>query len=89
MNKCGDCIHFEKCKAYTDPNETYPEVGGCKNFKNKMPNNLTDAEIERMAPFVCCPMCDEDKCVGRNCAEIQNYVKRKKEERDKDDRCGD
>ena len=54
-----------------------------------MPNNLTDAEIERMAPFVCCPMCDEDKCVGRNCADIRNYVKRKKEERNKDDRCGD
>ena len=47
MNKCGDCINFEKCKEYTDPNETYAEVGGCKNFASKMPNKLTDNDIKK------------------------------------------
>ena len=35
MNKCKDCIHFEVCHPYTEPDESFPEVGGCKGFKNK------------------------------------------------------
>lgn len=35
MNQCKDCIHYEVCDRYTAPNETYPEVGGCRCFKPK------------------------------------------------------
>lgn len=35
MAKCKDCIHFPICEPYTDPNESYPEVGGCSAFKGK------------------------------------------------------
>lgn len=32
-------------------------------------------ELQRQAPFICCPMCDEAECVGRdNCAEIKRFV---------------
>lgn len=34
MAKCKDCIHFVVCDKYTAPNESYPEVGGCKLFKS-------------------------------------------------------
>lgn len=30
----------------------------------------------REAPWVCCPMCDEDVCVGRfNCPEIEEWCR--------------
>lgn len=32
--RCGECFHFPVCKPHTEPNETFPEVGGCKCFKN-------------------------------------------------------
>lgn len=32
---CKDCIHYEVCDRYTAPNESYPEVDGCKCFKPK------------------------------------------------------
>lgn len=35
MPECKDCLHFEVCKPYTAPNETYPETDGCKAFKAK------------------------------------------------------
>ena len=35
MSTCKDCLHYEVCDQFTAPNETYPEVGGCKCFKNK------------------------------------------------------
>lgn len=35
MAKCKDCIHFPICEPHTDPNESYPEVGGCPAFKGK------------------------------------------------------
>ena len=35
-------------------------------------------ELKRIAPFICCPWCDEEKCVGReNCIEIKNYIAEK------------
>ena len=72
MNKCGDCIRFEKCKEYTDPNETYAEVGGCKNFVSKMPNNLTDAEIKKaLAHIIRCNNKQVETCDG--CLIINAY----------------
>ena len=35
MAKCGDCLYFGFCKKYIDPEETFPEIGGCTYFKNK------------------------------------------------------
>ena len=35
MSTCKDCLHYEVCDRFTAPNETYPEVGGCRCFKNK------------------------------------------------------
>ena len=31
---CKDCLHFRVCDRFTAPNESYPEVGGCKLFKS-------------------------------------------------------
>lgn len=33
MSTCKECIYYEVCDRFTAPNETYPEVGGCKVFK--------------------------------------------------------
>lgn len=35
MTECKDCIHYEVCEPHTSPNESFPEVGGCKCFKGK------------------------------------------------------
>lgn len=35
VNTCVKCIHYEICSPYTAPNESYPEVNGCKCFKAK------------------------------------------------------
>ena len=46
---------------------------------------MTDClkELQRRAPFICCPLCNEDKCVGRNnCVEIKNFIKARLEESD-------
>ena len=32
---CKDCIHYEVCSPFTSPNESFPEVNGCKCFKDK------------------------------------------------------
>ena len=40
-----------------------------------MKDNDSLIELQRKAPFICCPMCDEDKCVGRNnCRDIKNFI---------------
>lgn len=33
MSVCKDCIHYEICDKYVSPNESFPEVDGCKCFK--------------------------------------------------------
>lgn len=34
--KCKECIHFEACKQYVEPDESFPEVEeGCTAFKKK------------------------------------------------------
>lgn len=41
---------------------------------------MTTQEL-KIACMVCCPMCDEKKCVDRyNCNEIQRYIEKHKEE---------
>lgn len=35
MAKCGDCWYFGFCKKYIDPEETFPEIGGCHTFTDK------------------------------------------------------
>ena len=35
MSICKDCIHYEICDEYVSPCESFPEVDGCKCFKNK------------------------------------------------------
>ena len=32
MAKCKDCAHFVVCQLYTDPEEEFPECGGCELF---------------------------------------------------------
>ena len=32
---CKDCIHYEICDPYVSSNESFPEVNGCKCFKDK------------------------------------------------------
>ena len=35
MSICKDCIHYEICDKYVAPNESFPEVDGCRCFKDK------------------------------------------------------
>lgn len=35
MAKCGDCLYFGFCEKYIEPEETFPEIGGCHTFKSK------------------------------------------------------
>ena len=58
----------------------------CRNpNRTEVIGNLFDGiEVElqliKEATFVCCPMCDEKKCVGRfNCEEIKQFIKHKKD----------
>lgn len=36
MKKCGNCMHYEVCEKYVEPNESFPEFkGGCPAFTDK------------------------------------------------------
>lgn len=36
IHRCGDCTFIDTdCKDCVDENETFSEIGGCKNFKRK------------------------------------------------------
>lgn len=36
---------------------------------------MTDNDIIKKAPFICCPMCDEKECVGRdNCTTLKEFA---------------
>lgn len=38
---------------------------------------MTDRDI-KIASFICCPMCDKEKCVGRfKCDEIKNFIEKR------------
>lgn len=53
-----------------------------------MIENVTTQEM-KVACIVCCPWCDEEKCVGRfNCKEIKNYINRLRGKVWKNDRTG-
>lgn len=57
MAECKDCIHFCVCSPYTAPNESYPEVDGCKCFratadvvpKSEVDELKQDLEIAKIA----------------------------------------
>lgn len=39
---------------------------------------MSDLELMKIATMVCCPLCDEKKCVGRfNCKEIARWIEKK------------
>lgn len=39
-----------------------------------------EQELIKAATWVCCPICDEKKCVGRfNCEEIKEWIEKKVE----------
>lgn len=65
MAKCGDCLYFLFCKKFVDPEETFPEIGGCHTFTAK------DAFVEVVRCKDCvhrgddvhCPMCFEEVSV--------------------------
>ena len=46
-----------------------------------------DKQLMKVACMVCCPMCDEAKCVGRyNCPEVKGWIDRKREEYERENR---
>ena len=47
MAECKDCIHFCVCSPYTAPNESYPEVDGCKCFRATA-DVVPKSEVERL-----------------------------------------
>lgn len=48
MAQCKDCIHFCVCSPYTAPNESYPEVDGCKCFRASADSEIFE-EIENLS----------------------------------------
>ena len=39
---------------------------------------MRDNDVLTIASWVCCPLCDEKTCVGReNCNEIKNFIENK------------
>ena len=37
---------------------------------------MDNNDIVKKAPFICCPMCDEKECVGRNnCTTLKEFAK--------------
>lgn len=55
---CKDCVHYNVCSPYTSPNESYPEVNGCKCFKDKslyteIPCKIGD-EVYAVKPYRNC-----------------------------------
>lgn len=47
MAECKDCIHFCVCSPYTAPNESYPEVDGCKCFRATA-DVVQKSEVEKL-----------------------------------------
>lgn len=47
MAECKDCIHYCVCSPYTAPNESYPEVDGCKCFRATA-DVVPKSEVERL-----------------------------------------
>lgn len=47
MAECKDCIHFCVCSPYTAPNESYPEVDGCKCFRATA-DVVPKSEVEKL-----------------------------------------
>lgn len=44
-----------------------------------------EIELQRKAPWICCPWCDEDVCVGReDCIEIKNFIENALKAREKE-----
>ena len=44
-------------------------------------DKLSQSDIERLKYVICCPMCDNDKCVRRtDTCEAEQWARRKKEE---------
>ena len=90
ISKCDDCLlNDEKhnwqvpiCRELADAHclniECSPEEDIEKALSILVPREEVVAkvlELQKQAPFICCPMCDEDKCVGRdNCLEIRNFI---------------
>lgn len=45
---------------------------------------ITDDYIVKIAPWICCPMCDEKECVGRDtCITLKEFVKRRVKKNDR------
>lgn len=43
---------------------------------------MVKLQLIKEATYVCCPMCDKEKCVGRyQCEEIKRYVEERKKDR--------
>ena len=65
----GQRVTIKRLLDYIESQEQYIE---------KM---ITEKEIERLAPLVYCPECDEGKCVGRNnCIKIKNFIEKRLKE---------
>lgn len=55
-------------------------AAGCTAWKGEKIMEQKLHPYMREAPWVCCPMCDEDVCVGRfNCPEIAEWCREKRE----------
>lgn len=55
-------------------------AAGCTAWKGEKIMEQKVDPYMREAPWVCCPMCDEEVCVGRfNCPEIAEWCREKRE----------
>lgn len=76
MAECKDCIHFCVCSPYTAPNESYPEVDGCKCFRATA-DVVPMSEVDDLKRYI---ILNEDiaiKCKQENGEQNEEYWKGK------------
>ena len=69
---------MRRCEYQQYPKNKYPAMYLMDKIE-QLKDMREDEELQKMklACMVCCPLCDEEKCVGRfNCETIKEYMEK-------------
>lgn len=84
-DKCGMArksrkIHWKsnETTCVLDLRNQWCRIYSERKFRGGM---MVKLQLIKEATFVCCPMCDKEKCVGRyQCEEIKRYAEERKKD---------
>ena len=83
---CKDCIHYEDCKEYVSPYETFPETDGCERFQSTadvVPKSEVDrlqAEVKVLtensitSKYPCCVSCSKGLILTKSLEEYDKLL---------------